>query len=103
VVSPTYPQPRDDAPLLRQIAAGAKAWYGTPRASLELAIRRFSLAYRPGSYVSDVFGANIMEDINCVVSQRTWDFGKDLTTGWQTSHCELDFAGEKQDLPPLKN
>lgn len=82
---------RDDSKRLRVVAAAAKAWYGEPRAAIEVSLQTIFTVCPLCSYVTQaVFGAD-EKQIGTVVTSREFDF-ENRTTRIQTGYWELDFA-----------
>lgn len=82
---------RDDSATLRGIAAMAQAWYGRPRATLEMRLSGITLDYQTSIMIASISSAWHLEPVQTVVTERTWDFEGD-TTLVRTGYAELDVA-----------
>jgi hypothetical protein len=93
---------RDDGDRLRQVAAMAKAWYGTERAAVRLTvkdvwqrypvgtmIRSASTGTTGGQKIGSTTRVGKSRPVNTVVSQVTYDLVAG-TTSYATSFVELD-------------
>lgn len=97
---------RDDSALLQDVAGLAEAWYGVERGILRLTLRMIDVpAYSSGSgpvtleegtpiggFVTAVADGLGSRPVNCVVTQKRYDFER-LATTIMTEFEELDFAG----------
>ena len=81
---------RDDSPRLRQVAALAKAWFGTQRANLSLTVNDIWTQYPVGSLILGLTDFSARANVNSVVSEITWDL-QEMTTMLRTNFTELDF------------
>lgn len=101
---------RDDSSRLRRLLAMAKGWYSKSRRPFEMHTRKFVQNYPVGSYISSIKtgdsdgsgGGGSQTDVNCVVTQIEWDHESGVTK-ISGSFSEMDFAGEREDLPNLEN
>lgn len=86
---------RDDSEHLRAIAALAKAWYGSARATLDLRIdKQITLSHPVGQLIRAALGSVQTVDVGTVVTRREWDF-RAWETRIQTGFDELRF----EDFP----
>jgi hypothetical protein len=86
---------RDDSPRLRQIAALAEAWYGTPRSSMTLGVSDLWSQYQVGAFIRNVSDRSRFQQVNSVITEIIWDF-QTMRTTLRTQFSELDFAGGRR-------
>lgn len=77
-----------DAPMLRNVAALAAAWYGRRRATLDLVVHGITFEYLPGALIRENRTAWFSVPVETVVTERVWDF-RNQTTVVKTSYDEL--------------
>lgn len=76
---PTYQTFRDDSERLRQIAAMARAWYGSARALLSMELDYLTPEYWSASMVLGILGAWEAQPIGTVITERRYDFTTNKT------------------------
>jgi hypothetical protein len=84
-------QTRDDSGRLRAVAAFAKCWYCRERAAVRIVMHRIEALPRPGELVRAVHSGWHLQQVNSVVTERTFDCVRSTTT-IETGFAEIDFA-----------
>ncbi len=83
---------RDDSPILRATAAIARAWYGTPRSTAEIAINGVAQDFPLGTMITTVIAGDDTYSVNTVVSTRSIQPSeKYYNTQIKTGYEDLDF------------
>ncbi|HUX17467.1 MAG TPA: hypothetical protein VMW52_13405 [Phycisphaerae bacterium] len=82
-------QTRDDSARLRVIGALAKGWYMKERRAVRVALRMIEDLPRPGVILRAVNSAWYLEQVNSVVTRRSFDCVANTTTV-ETGFLELD-------------
>lgn len=84
---------RDDGDRVRQVAALAAAWFGTPRATVRINVSTMALSSVVGSMIAAIVGPEGVTWCNTVVTRRVWQFDAEgVRTTVQTDYEELDFV-----------
>ena len=86
---------RDDADILRGVAAFAQSWYQVERQSVEIALKKIDNHVELGALLTEVTG-QYSEPINTVVSSAETDFRTGTIT-YQTGWGEFDVIGGMLD------
>ncbi|MBI9016899.1 MAG: hypothetical protein JEZ07_06515 [Phycisphaerae bacterium] len=82
---------RNDKAMLQAVAAAAMGWYGKARQALQCSIEYLATSLAPGQLVKHAYTNSVYEDVNTIITQINWDFGKNTTT-LGTAYSQLDFA-----------
>lgn len=92
---------RDDRDLLRQIAALAAAWHGSPRVAVAVGQRGIGGLPVPGMMIGSLSGSAGRVLANSVVTEHRIDYAG-LTTSIRTEYLELDelLAGMREGRSP---
>lgn len=77
-----------DAPMLRNVAALAAAWYSRRRSTLDVQISGITIEYLPGSLIRESRTSWFSAPVETVVTDRVWDFRQQTTTV-KTAYDEL--------------
>ena len=93
----TYVGPRvirDDTRRLREVAAAAKAWYGSDRRAVNISELGIFAPLPLGTMVSTIQMEGEQKAVNTVVSEQRWNLDtENPTTGISTGFTELDLGG----------
>ena len=81
---------RDDRPRLAAIARAAAEWYGRPRQTLQLKLKRVNEALKLGWLITDVGPNYQLAQVNTPVTSLEFDLVRG-TTEFRTAHADVEF------------
>ncbi len=86
---------RDDTARLKLVAEMAAAWYGTPKATLDLQLAWIFQTNPTGSMITGMLDGSGLTLVNSVVTMRRWIFdpARGVTTTFQTGQANMKFTG----------
>ena len=82
---------RSDTAVLKTVAAMAKAWYARRRSAITVTYAEMVYILQSGWLVKTVGHADMMEDVNTIITHVTWDCNAG-TTLVRTDFVELDYS-----------